>query len=174
MQRVVKWSGQVEWSSEMGKHDDPKTTKTGKPMFSSPLRSAPAQRQTRRRSTLRCAAIRSPVVRMEASPVKATDYLAIAAFLVSLTSLGFSIYFGFLDRSRLKASSQYYPEWEHSSAHITVSAVNHGRRPIILTLLGGTYEDGNWEGTSLGKDRAGLRLDENERFQETIRSGHDM
>jgi len=107
-------------------------------------------------------------------PVNATDYVAIAALLVSLTSLGFSIYFGFLDRSHLKASSKYNPEWEHSSAHITVSAVNHGRRPIILTLFGGTYEDGNWEGTSLEKDRAGLRLDENERFQETIRSGHDM
>src|SRR5947208_10418587 len=107
-------------------------------------------------------------------PVRATDYLAIAAFLVSLTSLGFSIYFGFLDRSRLKASSVYYPEWEHSSAHITVSAVNHGRRPIILTLFGGYYEDGSWEGTQLGgKDGKGLRLAENERFEQTIRSDHD-
>ena len=106
--------------------------------------------------------------------MRATDYLAIAAFLVSLTSLAFSIYFGFLDRSRLKASSRYYPPWEDSPAYITVSAVNHGRRPIILTWLGGYYKDGNWEATGLGKNKIGLRLGENERFEETIDSAHNI
>ncbi len=106
--------------------------------------------------------------------MRATDYLAIAAFLVSLTSLGFSIYFGFLDRSRPKASSRYYLPWEDRPAYITVSAVNHGRRPIILTWLGGYYKDGNWEATQLGNDRMGLRLGENERFEETIRSDHHI
>jgi hypothetical protein len=106
--------------------------------------------------------------------VTASDYLSIAALVISVASVSFSIYFGVRDRSRLKAKSQFYTAWEQSEARMVVRAVNRGRRPIILTMLGGYYEDGSWQGTHLGEHPVGLRLAENERFEETIGSEHHI
>ena len=44
--------------------------------------------------------------------------------------------------------------------------MNHGRRPVILSMLGSKLSDGTWYGTYL-KDRA-VRLGENEAFSKTI------
>jgi len=57
---------------------------------------------------------------------------------------------------------------------LRVEAINVGRRPIILTLFGGYYEDGHWRGTYIGDYKTGVRLGENEKFSEDIDDLHHM
>ena len=89
--------------------------------------------------------------------------VSVVALCVSLTSLGFSAYFGLRDRASLKAACKFTDRWEGSSASISVSIVNAGRRPVVLRTWAGVDKDGNWIGTFFGKDQGGLRLGEHER-----------
>ncbi len=49
-----------------------------------------------------------------------------------------------------------------------VEAVNVGRRPVVLRLVGGYYENGDWNGQNVGEGKTGVRLEENERYSENI------
>ena len=60
----------------------------------------------------------------------------------------------------------YNPDYD--IAHIIIQIVNCGRRPAILTLLGGDLMNNSWMGTYLGKDGKGLRLEENEKYETSI------
>ena len=71
------------------------------------------------------------------------------------------------DRANIKTSSKFYPASEFSGASFDFTVINAGRRPIILRMRGGVDKDGDWVGTYLGKDQAGLRLGEHERFEPT-------
>jgi len=55
-----------------------------------------------------------------------------------------------------------------------VEAINMGRRPVILTRLGGYYADGHWSGIYIGKHNKGYQLGENEKFSEDITEMHPM
>lgn len=98
-----------------------------------------------------------------------SGYISIFALLVSMISLAISWHFGFRDRANLKTSSVFYPSHpDYDEAHIKVEIVNHGRRPTILTLLGGDFEDGNWSGENIGEVGKGLRLSEHEKYERSI------
>jgi len=64
-------------------------------------------------------------------------YFSAGAILISITSLIWSIHIGKRDRAELKATSTFYDSGsrEHGGPFLKVKAVNHGRRPIILTAL---------------------------------------
>ena len=97
-------------------------------------------------------------------------YLSACAISVSLISLVWSIHIGRRDRRKLKATSKlYYSGPESDVQYLRVRAVNHGRRPVILRMLGLDFADGSWEGIHL-KD-GGLRLGENEVFEKDITAG---
>ena len=96
------------------------------------------------------------------------DVFAIIALLLSITSLGFSAYFGLRDRGRIRAESTYYPASEYTYARMSITLVNEGRRPVVLRMLVGTNEQGKWTGEYLGKKKRGLRLGEHERLDITF------
>jgi hypothetical protein len=107
-----------------------------------------------------------------------SEIISTIALCVSGVSLGVSTFTSFRDRGRLKATSKYYPANEDEDGkwwrgHILVEAVNTGRRPIILTVFGGNYENEGWCGTYL-EDKKGVRLGENERFTEQVNCNHRM
>ena len=98
--------------------------------------------------------------------LQASDWLSIAALIVSILSLVMSLYVTFLDRVKIRAYSNLYPPHEHNPhAWIEVKAVNHGRRTAILTMFGGDLKGGGWEATRLGEKGLGLRLAENEFYK---------
>ncbi len=97
-------------------------------------------------------------------------YLSVCAISISLISLVWSIHIGRRDRGKLRATSRLYFNGPDSDVqHLEIKAVNHGRRPIILRILGSDFSDGSREGIYLKK--GGLRLGENEEFEKTIRAG---
>jgi hypothetical protein len=92
--------------------------------------------------------------------------LAIAALLISLASLGISAFVAVRDTAQLKITSRYMEAHEFDRAHISVTMVNAGRRPIILRMRGGTKQGGDrWVGTYLGHENKGLRLEEHQRHE---------
>lgn len=90
--------------------------------------------------------------------------LSIAALLVSLVSVSFSIYFNAREKARLKVVSRVYRGDDREAPSIAITAINVGRRPLILRMWGGTDDQKKWAGTFLGEGKQGLRLDEHERF----------
>lgn len=99
-------------------------------------------------------------------------YLSLLAVAISLVSVAWSIHIGRRDRGRLKATSELYysgPDSDDIPSHLEIRAVNHGRRPVILTMLRTELSDGTSYGTYLN-DRA-TRLGENEAFLKTIEYG---
>jgi hypothetical protein len=97
-----------------------------------------------------------------------SDTIALIALVVSILSLGFSVYFNFLDRARVVTTCKFYPEWEYNSAHVAISIVNAGRRAIILRMMVKADDRGEWAGTFLKKSDGGLRLGEHERHDVTL------
>jgi hypothetical protein len=96
------------------------------------------------------------------------EALSVAALVVSLASFATSAYFGFRDRARVIARSDYYPAWEDSPPRIQLSVVNAGRRPVILRMLVASETKKKWVGTHLGTPEKPLRLGEFERYERTI------
>lgn len=80
--------------------------------------------------------------------------ISIAALILSTVSLAISWYFGFRDRFKLVATSEFFPENEYGPAYIRIKVVNVGRRLVILRLLGGDHSEGGWSGTYLEKVEA--------------------
>lgn len=105
-------------------------------------------------------------------PMSPTDLVSLVsstvAVLISLSSLSFSIYSILRDRARIRAYSKFFTASEYGNAHISVTVVNAGRRPVILRLIGGHDSSGRWSGEYLGTDRAGLRLGEQERYDHRV------
>ena len=89
--------------------------------------------------------------------------ISLIALVVSILSLGFSVYFNFLDRARVVTRCKFYPESEYNHAHIAVSIANAGRRAVILRLEVKADGKGHWVGTFLKPGEGGLRLGEHER-----------
>lgn len=89
--------------------------------------------------------------------------ISIAGFLLSLS--------GFLrDRPRLKIKSQYLPSSQYDPEdEIMVTLTNHGRRTVIIRLVGGTDAKGESSGTFLNYDKGGIRLTENDRHELHLR-----
>lgn len=96
------------------------------------------------------------------------EIISIAALLISLGSLGFSVFFNLRDRANLKATSRFSPASESGPACVYFTVVNAGRRPIILRMWGGTSCQGQSVGTFFGKEQSGLRLGEHERFDHSM------
>lgn len=96
-----------------------------------------------------------------------SEIISLFALCLSVTSVSFSIYFGLRDRGRLQAKSRFMQGWEGQPAHILLTIVNTGRRPIILRLWAGVDDGGEWIGTPFGteKELHGLRLGEHESYQ---------
>ena len=92
---------------------------------------------------------------------------SIASFAVAALSLALTAFRDFRDRSCLKAESKFNPKNDGMPARIRVEAKNTGRRPVVLTALGGKYEDGNRLIINVGDGR-GVQLSEKEKHIETI------
>jgi hypothetical protein len=81
---------------------------------------------------------------------------------VSIVGLALTAIKVYRDRSCVKAKSKFYPALDEIPPRIRVEAVNTGRRPLILNVLGGKYEDGSLMNFKIGKDGQGIQLGENE------------
>lgn len=101
------------------------------------------------------------------------EIISVVALLVSIASLCSSFFFGLRDRARLVTGSRYLPLWEENPAHVCVSIVNAGRRPVILRMWVGAESTEKWEGHFLGEGTAGLRLGEHERYEFKLEQ-HDL
>lgn len=92
-----------------------------------------------------------------------SDYLSIAAFIVSVLSFAGSFYFNFRDRMRVQATCRFHPTHpDYDKAHLAIQVVNRGRRIAILTLFGGDLEDGGWLGERLAESGKYFHLAEHE------------
>lgn len=80
-------------------------------------------------------------------------YLSIFAVLISCISLSWSIYIGYRDRGNIKATSEIYSNGPNSNIfHLQVKAVNCGRRPVIISMLGSDYSNGSRGGSYIEKE----------------------
>lgn len=92
--------------------------------------------------------------------------LSIAAIVFSVCSFALSAYLALRDRSRLKTESyacKHEQTGEYYSFHFKV--VNAGRRPIVLTLIEGTYENNHKCGTFIDYENKGIKLEEGEFYE---------
>jgi hypothetical protein len=90
--------------------------------------------------------------------------VSIGSLVVSLGGVGVSAYNSLRDRPRLKVTSRFFDVSDLGSPRrIYVNVVNKGRRPVILRLLGGYDNRGEFSGTFFDQDKGGLRLGEHER-----------
>jgi hypothetical protein len=104
-------------------------------------------------------------------------YLSILAILISCISLIWSIYVGYRDRGNIKATSEisyieitsYSEKPSKIIPNLKIKAVNCGRRPVILSMLGSIYSDGSWGGSYIEKEVG--RLAENEKYEKTFSTG---
>lgn len=98
--------------------------------------------------------------------MKPSDYISILALIISFLSLGVSIYFQYRDRVKLTTSCKYFPPHpDYDRGHLEIKVVNSGRRPTLLTILGGNLKDGGWQGTQLGGKDKSIRLGEHEFYE---------
>lgn len=98
-----------------------------------------------------------------------SDFIAIAALIISIGSLTYSIFVSERDRARLKAHSSFvaqHPDYEQ--AHIFVRVANHGRRTAILRSMGGPMENGEWSAERLGEKGNGLPIPEHGFFEKRL------
>lgn len=96
-----------------------------------------------------------------------SDYIAVSALVISVLSFATSVYFGLLDRVRIKAVSKLY-NMDSEFPFLEVKVVNLGRRVAILPTFGGKLDDGTSISAGIGKDGQGIRLAENEYHVERL------
>lgn len=98
-----------------------------------------------------------------------SDTRANVALIVSVISLLISgatfVLNAFLDRPRVKVSSALWDDEDGNPYKIGVTVVNKGRRPVVLTMLGGTCRKGGGSGVYFDSDKKGIQLGENEQHQ---------
>jgi len=98
-----------------------------------------------------------------------SDYISFVALAISFISLAMSVYFGLLDRVRIKATCELInANSDFATPYLEIKVVNRGRRPAVLTSFGGILENNEWINTYIGKDGKGIRLAENENHIMTI------
>lgn len=99
--------------------------------------------------------------------MQTSDVLSVLAVLISLGSLAASFYSIFIDRPRLRIQSKYIQPWDGEPDYIQLIMINLGRRPVILTSVGGVAA-GDWSALLLNHEKGGVRLGEHERFEHRI------
>ncbi len=92
--------------------------------------------------------------------------LSVCAILVSLASLIWSIHTGLRDRGQLRTTATIYTSGDDGINYLQLKAVNHGRRPVILTMLRKKWSNGTVSGEYLANN--GVRLGENEEYKKTF------
>jgi len=93
--------------------------------------------------------------------------LSIFAIVISLISLGVSVFVVFRDRAKLKAECKVFKHDETDEySHLYVKAVNEGRRPITLLYLMGIYSENEKSGYLL--ENGGAKLEEGDFREERI------
>ena len=96
--------------------------------------------------------------------IQVSFILSIFAILVSFASFIWSIHIGLRDRGRLKVTSTVYSSGpDGGSDYLEFKAVNHCRRPVILTMIWTQWSDGTKSGLYLNAN--GVRLGENEEYK---------
>lgn len=81
------------------------------------------------------------------------------------------------DRAKLKCKCEYKiyePSEERQFAIITIKVINVGRRPIVLSKIGSTCNDGTLISLELNRNSGGHKLSENEFFEKRIDEEHDL
>lgn len=101
------------------------------------------------------------------------EIISVLALVVSIASFCSSVLLGLRDRGRLVTASKFLPHWEGNPAHVLVSVVNAGRRPVILRMWAGAASKKDWVGTCLGEQGSGMRLGEHERHEFKLEK-HDL
>ncbi|MGO3344843.1 MAG: hypothetical protein ACTIM4_07880 [Marinomonas sp.] len=95
------------------------------------------------------------------------EILPILAIVISLLSLGVSLFVVMRDRGRLKAECCVYRHEETDEySHLYIKAVNSGRRPLTLHYLMGNYTEGEKSGYLV--ENGGLKLEEGEFHEQRI------
>lgn len=95
--------------------------------------------------------------------------LSVCALVISLVSIGFSVYFNFRDRGKVVASSIFSPGGEHTTSYLGIVVVNAGRRPVVIRMWVAEDENGEWIGHHVGEKGAGLRIEEHGRTEIILR-----
>ena len=96
--------------------------------------------------------------------------IALSALVIACAGLGHSFFIGQRDKEKLRARSRFFPKYKDENdekihdARISIEAVNTGRRLIILTGLGASYDDNNSRTMYLGKHPDGIELKEKQRY----------
>lgn len=90
-----------------------------------------------------------------------THWIAVAALLVSITSLTVSALNYLRDRPKLRIDAQRYRS-DQDLGYIEVKAVNVGRRPIFLVMLWGKDSTGAGSGSYFDYEGPGIKLNEHE------------
>lgn len=98
-----------------------------------------------------------------------SNWIALAALLISLASFGISAYAVFLDRPRLKASAEYIlGHDDFSQEHLIIKITNTGKGSAVLRLFGGTLESGSDSAEYLGHFDHGLRLGSHDFYERKL------
>lgn len=93
--------------------------------------------------------------------------LSFSAVVISIVSLGVSIYVALRDRPKLKAECRVFKHDETDEySHLYIKAVNEGRRPVTLLYLMGIYTENEKSGYLL--ENGGRKLKENDFLEERI------
>lgn len=92
--------------------------------------------------------------------------LSIVAIVLSVCSFALSAYVAFRDRSRLKTESHAYLHEQTGEYYsFYFKAINAGRRPLVLTLIEGSYENNHKCGILINYENKGIRLAEGEFYE---------
>lgn len=92
--------------------------------------------------------------------------ISIAAIVLSVCSFILSTYVALRDRSRLKTESHAYRHDETGEYYsFYFKVVNAGRRPIVRTLIEGTYDNNHRSGQYIDYENKGIKLAEGEYYE---------
>jgi len=100
--------------------------------------------------------------------MQASIVISVFALCVSIASFGIAFANFRRDRGQVKAECRFTTGYEDQDPHLRASAVNSGRRPIVLRMWGGTDKAGVWAETMLRYEEGGHRLGEHERIEFTL------
>ena len=100
--------------------------------------------------------------------MQASIVISIFALCVSIASFGIAFANFRRDRGHVKAECSFTAGYDGQDPHLRASAVNAGRRPVVLRMWGGTDKAGVWAGSMLRYEEGGHRLGEHERLDFAI------
>ncbi len=92
--------------------------------------------------------------------------ISITAIILAILSFGLSLYVVLRDRSNLITESQAYQHQESGEYYcLYFKVVNSGRRPIVLTMIEGVYEENHTCGEFIDHENKGIKLEEGEFYE---------